>query len=73
MKFEDKKIALNNTDKNKNIIPWDKEELNIRGLGNYSIAKFRYDPNTKKLKYFGQIKINQLKFTIILKIKHFYQ
>ncbi|CEK29486.1 viral enhancin protein [[Clostridium] sordellii] len=52
MKFEDKKIALNNTDKNKNIIPWDKEELNIRGLGNYSIAKFRYDPNTKKIKIF---------------------
>ncbi|CEP83153.1 immunoglobulin-like domain-containing protein [Paraclostridium sordellii] len=52
MKFEDKKIALNNTDKNKNIIPWDKEELNIRGLGNYSIAKFRYDPNTRKIKIF---------------------
>ncbi|CEQ26836.1 putative mucin/carbohydrate-binding domain-containing protein [Paraclostridium sordellii] len=52
MKFEDKKITLNNTDKNKNIIPWDKEELNIRGLGNYSIAKFRYDPNTKKIKIF---------------------
>lgn len=52
MKFEDKKIALNNTDKNKNIIPWDKEELNIRGLGNYSIVKFRYDPNTKKIKIF---------------------
>ena len=52
MKFEDKKITLNNTDKNKNIIHWDKEELNIRGLGNYSIAKFRYDPNTKKIKIF---------------------